>query len=303
MAEPSSSCAKSEAWETRLRARCGSAARRGSAPVIDTLRSNQIAHLHAFIQSPRSISPTPTVLEDESEPSPSAIHSEEKDGLPSRYAVPLLRVSPASSPSETRRPSDTNIRRGSMASGEAIAVPVSGGRRHSDLGSLLTLNSKRNNLALQRCHACQACLSLRQKPREESPHRPSLGASSCEHSGTPSAPCSGRLRGSSDCSDFSFLQQSLINIIGRRVAPCNATTPNNPLLQPSAAQRPVYSDGDIRMKSRLLSGLVGEKEPPENCEDSFCAAEQQCSGAETRVVGHSSRHLFSLPMRGRFLLN
>lgn len=58
------------------------------------------------------------------------------------------------------------------------------------------------------------------------------------------------------------------------------------------------------MKSHLLTGgLVGEKESPKNVEDSLCAGEQQWSGAETRVVGHSSRFRFSLATRGQFLLN
>lgn len=192
-----------------------------------------------------------------------------------------------------------------MATGETITVPVSGGRRHSDLSGLPTLKSKHNNLALHRCHACQACLSLLQRSREGSHHRPSIvmpvHLSLCEHCGTLPSPCFGRQRGSSDCSDFSLLQQSLFNIIGRKVAPCNMTTHSNPLLQSSGAQRPVCSDGDIRMKSRLLSG--GEKEPPKNYEDSFCAGEQQCSGPDTGVVGHSSRHRFSLSTRGQFLLN
>ena len=195
-----------------------------------------------------------------------------------------------------------------MATGEPISVPVSAGRRHSDLSSFLTLKSKHNNLALQRCQACQACLSLLQSSREGSHHRSSIvmpvHLSSCEHSGTLPSPCFGRQRGSSDCSDFSLLQQSLFNIIGRKVAPCNMTTHNNPLLQSSAAQRPVCSDGDIRVKSRLLSGgLVGEKELPKNYEDSFSAGEQQCSGAETGVVGHSSRHRFSFSLRNQILLN
>lgn len=180
-----------------------------------------------------------------------------------------------------------------MATVETITVPVSGGRRHSDLSSLLALQSKHNNLALHRCHACQACLSLLQRSREGKNHRPSIVMpaylSSCEHSGTLPSPSFGRQRGSSNCSDFSLLQQSLFNIIGRKVATCNMTTHETPLLQSSAAQRPVCSDGDIRVKSRLLSGgLVGEKEPTKNYEDSFCAGEQQCSGAETGVVGHSS---------------
>lgn len=253
-----------------------------------------MALLTAFVRSPRSISPTPTLFEDHSEPTPSAVCSGEKDGLPSKFALPLLRVSPVSSPYEPRRLSDTNIRRESMATGETITVPVSGGRRHSDLSSLLTLKSK--HLALHQCHACQACLSLLQRSREGSHHPPSIvmpvHLSSCEPSRTLPSPCFGHRRGSSDCSDFSLLQQSLYNIIGRKVAPCNVTTHNNPLLQSTAAQTPVCSDGDIRMKSRLLrGGLVGEKEPPKNCEESFC------SGAETGVVGDSSRHHFSLSTR------
>lgn len=189
--------------------------------------------------------------------------------------------------------------RESTATTDNIMVPVPSGRRHSDLSSLLTLKSKHNQLALQRCHACQACLSLLQRSREGSYHRPSivtpLHLPSCEHSGTVPSPSFGRQRGSSDCSDFSLLQQSLFNIIGRKAAPCHMTTHSNPLLQSSAAPRPVCSDGDIRMKSHLLTGgLVVEKESPKNFEDSLCAGEQQCSGAETGVVGHSSRHRFSL---------
>lgn len=268
------------------------------------MRSNHIAHLHAFIQSPRSISPTPPLFEDQAEFSPSAIRSGDNDCLPSHCALPLLRVSPVSSPSEPRRLSDNSIRRECFTTTENIKVPVPGGRRHSDLSSLLTLKSKQNNLALQRCHACQACLSLLQRSREGSYHRPSIATpvSSCEHSGTVPSPSFGRQRGSSDCSDFSLLQQSLFNIISRKAAPCPTTTHNHLLLQSSAAQRPVCSDGDIQMKSRLLTGgLVGEKESPKNIEDNLCAGEQQWSGAETGLVGDSSRHSFRLSVRGPIL--
>eukprot|EP00066_Takifugu_rubripes_P011617 XP_011600883.1 PREDICTED: serine/threonine-protein kinase WNK2 isoform X2 [Takifugu rubripes] len=296
LADRPRSCEKSEVWEAGHRAQFGGAARRGSAPVIDTLRSNHIAHLRAFIQSPRSISPTPPLLEDQSEFSHSAIRSGEKDCVPSHCALPLLRVSPVSSPSQPRRLGDNNIRRESITTSENITIPVPGGRRHSDLSSLLTLKSKHNNLALQRCHACQACLSLLQRSREGSHHRPSIitPVSSCEHPGTVPSLSFGRQRGSSDCSDFSLLQQSLFNIIGRKAAPCPTTTHNNLLLQSSAAPRPVCSDGDIRMKSRLLTGgLVGEKESPKNIEDSLCAGEQQWSGAEIGVAssaGHQTHH-------------
>ncbi|XP_035513022.1 serine/threonine-protein kinase WNK2-like isoform X2 [Morone saxatilis] len=293
------SCGKGEVWgatlSPKLRTRLGAAARRGSAPVIDTQRANHIAHLHALIQSQRSISPTPTVPENQSELSPSGLHSEAKDGSPSQNTLPLLQVSPVSPPSEYRRLSDTNIRLSSEATSENLTLPVQSGRRHSDLSSLLSLNSHHNHhFAMHRNHTCQACLSLLLlRSREGSHHRPSVFMP------THLCPCDfrhhqssggtmhtyGRLKGSNDCSDFSLLQQSLINIISRKAAPCHATPTQASQLHSSAVHRPACSDGDSSLKSHLPSGsLVGGQEPLWDCKDRFCAGEQQV----TRAMGVAS---------------
>lgn len=300
------SCEKCEVMGTRLspelRTRLGGAARRGSAPVIDTQRANHIAQLHALIQSPRSISPTPTVPEDQSELSPSGLHSGVKDDFPAQSALPLLQVSPVSSPSEYRRLSDTNIRAPSEATSENLTLPVPSGRRHSDLSSFLSLTSKHNiHFAMHRSHACQACLSLLLRSREGSQCHPSVVTPThlcpCDFRQHPSTggkmttPTHGRLRGSSDCSDFSLLQQSLLNIISRKVSPSHTTLTQASLQQSSAVQRPVCNDGNGSLKSHLLSGsLVGEQEPLRNCKDRLCVGEQQVTGA-VDVVGHNRRQV------------
>ncbi|XP_070824699.1 serine/threonine-protein kinase WNK2 isoform X1 [Chaetodon trifascialis] len=292
------SCEKGEVWgatlSPELRTRLGAAARRGSAPVIDTQRANHIAQLHALIQSQRSISPTPTVTENQSELSPSGLHSEAKDGVPSQSPLPLLQVSPVSSLSEYRRLSDTSIRPSSEATSENLYLPPSSERRHSDLSSLLSLTCHHNHhFAMHRNHMCQACLSLLLVRSREGIHRgPSavMPAHLCpcdfrhhaSSGGAMTTPGYGRLKGSSDCSDFSLLQQSLFNIISRKAAPCHTTPTQASLLHSSAAHRPACSDGDGSHKNHPLSGsLVGDQEPPQDCEDRFCAGEQQV----TRAVG------------------
>ncbi|XP_044067916.1 serine/threonine-protein kinase WNK2-like isoform X4 [Siniperca chuatsi] len=294
------SCEKGEVWgatlSPELRTRLGAAARRASAPVIDTQRANHIAQLHALIQSQRSISPTPTVLENQSELSPSELHSETKDGPPPQSALPVLQVSPVSSSSEYRRFSDISIRLSSGATSENLTLPVPSGRRHSDLSSLLNLNSHNHHFAMHRSHVCQACLSLLLlRSREVSLRCPSIGIPThhcpCDfrhHSssgGTMTTPGYGRLKGSSDCSDFSLFQQSLFNIISRKAAPCHTTPTQAYLLHSSAAHKPACSDGDGSLKSHLLSGsLVGHQDPLQECEDRFCAGDQQV----TRAVGVAS---------------
>ncbi|XP_019126842.2 serine/threonine-protein kinase WNK2 isoform X4 [Larimichthys crocea] len=284
------SCEKREVWETtmspELRTGLGAAARRGSAPVLNTQRANHIAQLPALIQSQRSISPTPTVPENQSVHSPTGLHSESKDGFPSHSALPLLQVSPVSSPSEYRRLSDTSIRPSSEATSENLPLPVSSGRRHSDLSSLLSVTSHHNHhFTMHRNHVCQACLSLFLLRSQEVGHHYSSVVMPTHHcpcdfrhhpssGGTLSTPGYGRLKGSSDCSDFSLLQQSLFNIISRKPAPCH-TAPTQ-VLHSSAAHRPACSDADSSLKSHLLSGsLVGDQEPLRDCEDRFCARAQQ----------------------------
>lgn len=301
------SCEKGEVWgatlSPELRTRLGAATRRGSAPVIDTHRANHIAQLHALIQSRRSISPTPTVPEKLLELSPPEIHSEAKDGFSSQGALPVLQAFPVSSPSEYRRCSDTSIRLLSESTSENLTLPVPSVRRHSDLSNLLSLTSRHNHhFATHKGHMCQACLSLHLlRSREGSHCRPSVAMPTylcpCDFrqnlssGGAMTTPSYGRLKGLSDCSNFSLLQQSLFNIICRKAAPCHTIPSQASLLHSSAAHRPVRSDGDGSLKSNLLSGsMVGDREPLQDCEDRFCAREQQVTRA-VGVVGHISRQV------------
>ncbi|XP_039656511.1 serine/threonine-protein kinase WNK2-like isoform X2 [Perca fluviatilis] len=307
------SCEKGEVWgatlSPELRTRLGAATRRGSAPVIDTHRANHIAQLHALIQSRRSISPTPTVPEKLLELSPPEIHSEAKDGFSSQGALPVLQAFPVSSPSEYRRCSDTSIRLLSESTSENLTLPVPSVRRHSDLSNLLSLTSRHNHhFATHKGHMCQACLSLHLlRSREGSHCRPSVAMPTylcpCDFrqnlssGGAMTTPSYGRLKGLSDCSNFSLLQQSLFNIICRKAAPCHTIPSQASLLHSSAAHRPVRSDGDGSLKSNLLSGsMVGDREPLQDCEDRFCAREQQV----TRAVGvaSSAGHLNQTSVQG-----
>ncbi|XP_031172706.1 serine/threonine-protein kinase WNK2-like isoform X2 [Sander lucioperca] len=295
------SCEKGEVWgatlSPELRTRLGAATRRGSAPVIDTHRANHIAQLHALIQSRRSISPTPTVPEKQLELSPPEIHSEAKDGFSSQGALPVLQAFPVSSPSEYRRCSDTSIRLLSESTSENLTLPVPSVRRHSDLSSLLSLTSCHNHhFAMHKGHMCQACISLLLLRSREGTHcRPSVAMPThhcpCDlrqnlsSGGAMTTPSYGRLKGLSDCSNFSLLQQSLFNIISRKADPCHTIPSQASLLHSSAAHRPVRSDGDGSLKSNLLSGrMVGDRELLQDCNDKFCAREQQV----TRAVGVAS---------------
>ncbi|XP_038578149.1 serine/threonine-protein kinase WNK2-like isoform X3 [Micropterus salmoides] len=294
------SCEKGEVWGATLSpdlmTRLGAADRRGSAPVIDTHRANHIAQRRALLQSQRSVSPNPTVPENQTELSPSELYSEAKDGAPLHRALPMLLVTPASSPSEYRRFSDTGITQSSEATSENLTLPAPSGRRHSDLSSLLSLTSHHNHHLMHRSHVCQACLSmllLRSReaslccppvvmPTHNCPcdlrHHPCSG-------GTMTTPGYGRLKGSSDCSDFSLFQQSLFNIISRKAAPCHTTPTQASLLHSSANRRPTCSDEDSSVKSHLLSvSLVGDQEPFQDYVDRLCTEEQQV----TRAVGVAS---------------
>lgn len=281
----------------------GAAARRGSAPVIDTQRSNHIAQLRAHIQSQRSISPTPTVPEHQSELSPTELHSEAEDGFPSQRSLPVLQVSPLFSPPESRRFSDTSIKSSSKAISDNLPLPVPSGRRHSDLSGLLSLTSHHNHM--HRNHVCQACLSLLLLKSRESHRHPSVVPTHhcpCDFrnqpspSGSMSTPGYGRLKGSSDCSDFSLLQKSLLNIICRKAAPCHTTPSQTSLLHTSAVHKPARSTGDGQLKSNLQSGSSDvDQEHLQDCKDRFCAREQQVTGA-VGVVGHNSKtNHFSFP--------
>ncbi|XP_060912972.1 serine/threonine-protein kinase WNK2 isoform X1 [Labrus mixtus] len=290
------SCEKGELWgatmSPELRNRFGAAARRGSAPVIDTQRANRVSQLHAqSIHSQRSMSLTPTDPENQSLLTPSEPHSEAEEGLCSQSALPVLQVTPVCPHSEYRRLSDTSIRQSS----ENLTAQT--GRRHSDLSSLLSLNSHHNHhVAMHQSQMCQACLCLLLlRSREGSHCRPSVlipkHLCPCDFrqhlssAGTKNVPDYGRLKGPSDSSDFSLLQQSLFKIISRKATPCQTKVTQASMLNSSAVHRPTCSDGDNSVKSRLLSGSsVGEHEPLQDCEDRFCDGEQQV----TRAVGVNS---------------
>ncbi|CAI5647949.1 unnamed protein product [Oreochromis niloticus] len=285
-------CERGEVWgatlSPELRARLGAEGRRGSAPVIDIQRANHIARLHALIQSKRSISPNPTVPE-QSELSSAELHSE----FSPQSAMPVIQISPVSSPTDHRRLSDINIRSPS----ETLSLPVPTERRHSDLSSLLSVTSHHNHhIAMHRGSVCQACISmlhLRSQdwrhhchsgvmPTHQCPcdfrHHPSPG-------GMMSTPGYGQLKPSSDYSNFSQLQQSLFNIISRKAAPCPPTPAQASSLYSSAALSPTGSDGDCSLKSQFqISSHVGDHEPFQECEDRCCAREQQV----TRAVGVAS---------------
>ncbi|KAM4610978.1 serine/threonine-protein kinase WNK2 isoform 2-T2 [Polymixia lowei] len=295
------SCERGEVWQgalgLELMAQMGAAARRGSASVIDTLRANHIAQIHALIQSHnrRSITPTPTALDNQSELSPTELDSEAEDGFPSQSDSPVLHVSPVLSPSESRRHSDTSMEPSLEATSGSPALPVPGVRRHSDLSSLLSLTSQHHHQhAMHRGHMCQACLSLLLLRSREGGHRhPSFAmpahpcACALRHHLTPGGTVpvsgSGGLKGQSDCSDFSLLQRSLLNIISRKTAPSN--TPSNPgpsLLWPPGVHRPARSYGDGSLKVHPQSGsLVGEHKRSQDRRASYCVGEQQT----TRAVG------------------
>lgn len=296
------SCEKGEVWgatlSPELRTLLGPAARRGSAPVIDTHSASHIAKLHSLIQSQRSVSPTPTAQKHQSELSPSELHSPAEDGFYSHNSLPVLQVSSVSASSEYRRLSDTSIT-SPVVTSETLTLPVPSGRRHSDISALLNLTSQKHNFAMHTNPMCQACLSLLLlRPREVSYCHPCfMPAHHCpcdfrhhsSYGGTTNNAAYGRLKGSSDCSDLSLLQQSLLNIIRRKAAPCYITPTQPSLLHPLAANRHTCSDGDGSQKSDLLSGSsVGDQEFFHSYAENVSVGEQEVTGAKG-VVGYSSR--------------
>ncbi|XP_013888002.1 serine/threonine-protein kinase WNK2 isoform X3 [Austrofundulus limnaeus] len=292
-------CANSEVWQAplspELRTRLGSAGRRGSAPVIDIQRANQISQLHAFIQSQRSISPTVMVPENQADLSPRKScprhSSETEERLLSPSAVPTLLISPVSSPSEFRRLSDASFTSPLEATNDNLNIPQLNARRHSDLSSLLSLTNQKHLSGLHRNPTCQACISLLLSRSQDCIHRCSLV------SPTYLCPCDVRLhslsgakmtygygqsKSSSDYSDLSVLQQSLFNIISRRTVPCHTT----PTQASSASPRPSGGDGNCSQNSNPLS-----PEPLQDCEDRYCSREQQAATAAgvASSAGHQSQ--------------
>lgn len=241
-----------------------------------------MAQLHALAQPPRSISSSPVMYEDQSD----HLRSEGTDCFPPQAAPPLLQVSPVSPPPECRRLSDSSIRSSCDASSENLSLPVSTGRRHSDLSSLLSLGCHPlPHFAMHRSHSCQACLSLLLARSRESSHRVAACPYDCRHhpssSGTLTPPIYCRPKASNDCSDFSLLQQSLFNIISRKAPPCHSQTSAAPHRPPPSG------DGDGSLKTHPPSGsLLWDQEHARDWEDRFCTGEQHFA----RAVGGVGHH-------------
>lgn len=255
---------------TELGIRMGGAARRGSAPAIDTRWLSQHTQLPTFLPSSRSISPAPTVPEEK--PEVCANPSDDP-------SLPLIQVS---SPPEQRRLSDTCLPPAPASSEDNLSLPAPTGRRHSDLSVLLSLGSKHNhNFTNHKGQACQACLSLLLRSRDGGRQRPAAVPPHlfcpCDEASPPKG--GGRPRGSSDCSDFSLLQQSLFNIICRKAAPSQVLPP----LQ--LTQRP-----PCNLKTLLSNGsMVTEDNLPWIQENRLCRGEQLDSAVAVGLVRRKCR--------------
>ncbi|XP_040927586.1 serine/threonine-protein kinase WNK2 isoform X3 [Betta splendens] len=279
------SCGKGEVWgaslSPELRICLGAAARRGSAPAIDT---QHITQLQSLIQAQKSVTRTFVAAVG-----PTERYSEVEDGFPGQSALSVPQASTIAAPSEYRRLSDTSVQR--LQTGENSAVPLQSGRRHSDLSSLLSLTSHKHRTRL-----CQACLSLSLlKTQEGGFCHPCVVIPACScscdfkrqpSSGGPGTTLGyGRPKGASDCSDFSLLQRSLFNIISRKAAPCHITPTQPVLLHPSPAKGLACSDAEGSLRTHLLGGgSVGEEEAVHGCENRFFAEEKEV----TRTVGVTS---------------
>lgn len=272
------SCDKGDVWRPALspeqRTRLGAATRRGSAPVIDTYRANHIAHLNGLVQSQRSVSPAPIVLETQSELSPTELEAE--DGFPPQQTL-LAPLPPE------RRLSDTCMRHSFESTNHNLAPPALGGRRHSDLSSLISLASHQNHLlSTQRGHTCQACLSLlhmcnRQPiPNYSDSHYPIWTSGVGRHG----------QKTLTECSDFSLLQRSLFNIISGKSTHCPSLHAHT--LHPTVARRPSRSDGDATIKTQLSFSTGDLATSQDYASQNF--AEDQATEAEGVVgsVDHQS---------------
>ncbi|XP_011475582.1 serine/threonine-protein kinase WNK2 isoform X6 [Oryzias latipes] len=277
-----------------LRTRLGSGERRGSAPVIDT--QNHTDHFHALLAPRNAISPTPMVMENKFEP-----ESETEVGFLSPTSPPRILVSPVYSPSEFRRFSDVCVGAQSEAC-EELTPPVSHGRRHSDIGSLLSLTSNsKHHCVIHKTPMCQACMSLLQLRSQEGNPWPFPAVLSAHHcpcdlrrhpsSGGKFSTSNGQPKCLNEYSDFSMLQQSLFNIIGYKAAPCNTTPLQASPLGSSIAPKQL-GDRDGSLKSPTQCGsLFKNQETFQDSEDKCYSRKQQATTAVgvTNTVCHQNQ--------------
>uniref|UniRef100_A0A3P9JEW2 non-specific serine/threonine protein kinase n=1 Tax=Oryzias latipes TaxID=8090 RepID=A0A3P9JEW2_ORYLA len=277
-----------------LRTRLGSGERRGSAPVIDT--QNHTAHLHALLPPRNAISPSPMVMENKFEP-----ESETEVGFLSPTSPPRILVSPVYSPSELRRFSDVCVGAKSEAC-EELTPPVSHGRRHSDIGSLLSLTSNSKlHCVIHKTPMCQACMSLLQLRSQEGNPWPFPAVLSAHHcpcdlrrhpsSGGKFSTSNGQPKCLNEYSDFSMLQQSLFNIIGYKAAPCNTTPLQASPLGSSIAPKQL-GDRDGSLKSPTQCGsMFKNQETFQDSEDKCSSRKQQATTAVgvTNTVCHQNQ--------------
>lgn len=187
----------------------------------------------------------------------------------------------------------------SEAAGENLPLPARGGRRHSDFTGLASHHH--HSFTTHRgpvCPAFQFLLHMRSKEgKQQQPHCP------CDlrHHLTSGAATSlgyGRHKGSSDCSNFSLLQKSLLNIISRKAAACPTAPSQQPPPHPSAALRLTCSAGDGNLTGPVPSGRsFGDKEPTQDWEDRFCAREQLVTSG-VGLVGHRRGQILVVSLVG-----
>ncbi|XP_061625340.1 serine/threonine-protein kinase WNK2 isoform X2 [Phyllopteryx taeniolatus] len=266
------SCETGEVWGSvlspELCTHFGVAARRGSAPVVDAYHVDPVPQLRSLKLSLTSARPYPFVIEKQWEH-----HSKAEAASPSRVAHPLLFDSMG----------DQFIAPSSEATSGNMTLPVTRGRRHSDISGLQSLTCHHSN----QHRGGMRRLASSVLPRCLCDCKPTL--SSVETIPTPAL---GQLKGSSDCSDFLLLQKSLLYIIHQKGPPCRTATAQHTSIHSSASHSNPFATGDGNLKNHLLTAsLCGGKEPVHGCEDRSFAREQHIDSAMgvASSVGHQNQ--------------
>ncbi|XP_034028633.1 serine/threonine-protein kinase WNK2-like isoform X3 [Thalassophryne amazonica] len=265
------------------------AAHRESASAVHTHRAGHVFHSLTQSQSKSPVIPSPTASDNPAELSPSEVNVEAEDEFPSQTVLVIpVQVRPVSSPSESWHFSDIGIKPAPEVISQTSAVSLSGGRRHSDLGSLLSLIPQRNQHDTKhRSQTCQACLSLlRLRSQKKSPAHPSvvIQREQCQfergYHPSSSAIMTGPVKCLSDCTDFSLLQKSLFNIISCKAALCYTNPNHSSILHTPAAHRHACSYGNSNLEIfPPRSSLVGDQENMHDNKDSCSVGDQKVTSS------------------------